>query len=65
MSYIANTPEPPYYTVIFTSLRTEGDNGYAEVAETMASQPSAPASAKARPRTVVLIFQSPNSQGRA
>jgi heme-degrading monooxygenase HmoA len=26
---IAETPEPPYYAVIFTSERTEGDNGYA------------------------------------
>lgn len=26
---IAETPEPPYTAVIFTSLRTEGDNGYA------------------------------------
>ena len=25
---IAKTPEPPYYAVIFTSLRAEGDNGY-------------------------------------
>ena len=25
---IADTPEPPYYAVIFTSLRTPGDNGY-------------------------------------
>ena len=25
---IAKTPEPPYYAVIFTSLRTEGDRGY-------------------------------------
>lgn len=25
---IAKTPEPPYYAVIFTSHRTEGDNGY-------------------------------------
>ncbi len=24
----ATTPEPPYYAVIFTSRRTEGDNGY-------------------------------------
>jgi len=48
MSYIANTPETPYYAVIFTSQRTDGDNGYAEIAEKM-----------------VLIFQSPNSQGRA
>ena len=35
MSLIANTPEPPYYAVIFTSHRTEGDNGYSEVAEKM------------------------------
>lgn len=33
---IAKTPEPPYYAVIFTSARTEGDNGYAEMAERMA-----------------------------
>ena len=26
---IAGTPEPPYVAVIFTSLRTAGDNGYA------------------------------------
>lgn len=26
---IAETPEPPYYAVIFTSVRTPGDNGYA------------------------------------
>jgi heme-degrading monooxygenase HmoA len=32
MSKIANTPKPPYYAVIFTSVRTEGDNGYAEAA---------------------------------
>ncbi|NKI31415.1 antibiotic biosynthesis monooxygenase family protein [Croceivirga thetidis] len=25
----------PYYAVIFTNLRTEGDNGYAQMAETM------------------------------
>ncbi|MEV4813274.1 antibiotic biosynthesis monooxygenase family protein [Micromonospora avicenniae] len=25
----AETPEPPYVAVIFTSLRTPGDNGYA------------------------------------
>ena len=35
MSLIANTPEPPYYAVIFTSLRTEGDNGYSEMADQM------------------------------
>ena len=34
-SCIANTPEPPYFAVIFTSQRTEGDRGYAEMAERM------------------------------
>jgi heme-degrading monooxygenase HmoA len=32
---IAQTPEPPYVAVIFTSVRTDGDNGYGEVAEQM------------------------------
>lgn len=32
---IAGTPAPPYYAVIFTSLRTEGDLGYAEMADRM------------------------------
>ena len=32
---IASTPKPPYYAVIFTSIRTEGDNGYSETAERM------------------------------
>jgi heme-degrading monooxygenase HmoA len=32
---IATTPAPPYYAVIFTSVRTEGDNGYAEMAAKM------------------------------
>jgi heme-degrading monooxygenase HmoA len=35
MSLIANTPEPPYFAVIFTSTRTEGDNGYGEMAKRM------------------------------
>jgi heme-degrading monooxygenase HmoA len=30
-------PEPPYYAVIFTSRRTDGDNGYAESAARMAA----------------------------
>jgi heme-degrading monooxygenase HmoA len=34
MSFAA-TPEPPYVAVIFTSTRTEGDNGYAAMAEAM------------------------------
>jgi len=32
---IANTPPPPYYAVIFTSLRTDTDDGYAEMADFM------------------------------
>lgn len=32
---IAPTPKPPYYAVVFTTLRTDGDNGYAEMAEKM------------------------------
>lgn len=32
---LAETPKPPYYAVIFTSLRTDGDNGYAEMADRM------------------------------
>lgn len=35
MSLIATTPQPPYYAVIFTSLRTDGDNGYGEMADKM------------------------------
>ncbi len=32
---IANTPKPPYFAVIFTSIRTEIDNGYADMADRM------------------------------
>ncbi|EHA15410.1 antibiotic biosynthesis monooxygenase [Halomonas sp. HAL1] len=32
---IANTPSPPYYAVIFSSVRTEGDNGYGAMADRM------------------------------
>jgi len=35
VSEIAKTPAPPYYAVIFTSLRTEGDHGYDETSERM------------------------------
>ena len=31
----ARTPEPPYYAVIFTSTRTEGDDGYGATADRM------------------------------
>jgi heme-degrading monooxygenase HmoA len=33
---LADTPKPPYYAVIFSTTRTEGDNGYGEMAEKMA-----------------------------
>jgi heme-degrading monooxygenase HmoA len=32
---IAPTPAPPYYAVIFTSLRTAEDSGYAVMADAM------------------------------
>jgi len=35
MSQIAKTPDPPYFAVIFSSLRTEGDKGYNRLAEKM------------------------------
>ena len=31
----AKTPEPPYYAVIFTSRRSEGEHGYGQMAERM------------------------------
>jgi heme-degrading monooxygenase HmoA len=34
-SAFAITPEPPYYAVIFSSRRTDGDRGYGEMAERM------------------------------
>lgn len=36
MSEIAKTPEPPYYAVIFTSVRTADDNGYEKMADEVA-----------------------------
>ncbi len=32
---IADTPEPPYFAVIFSSQRAAGDQGYAAMAERM------------------------------
>lgn len=32
---IAKTPQPPYYAVIFTSLRTDRDNGYGAMSDKM------------------------------
>jgi heme-degrading monooxygenase HmoA len=35
MAAPATTPKPPYYAVIFTSVRHDGDNDYAETAKQM------------------------------
>ncbi|OOV88364.1 antibiotic biosynthesis monooxygenase family protein [Oceanospirillum linum] len=35
MSDIAQTPQPPYYAVIFTNQRTESDDGYGAMADRM------------------------------
>ena len=35
MSHISKTPKPPYYAVVFTSTRTEVDQGYGQMAERM------------------------------
>ena len=32
---IAKTPSPPYYAVIFSSIRTKGDNGYSDMGNKM------------------------------
>ncbi len=32
---LANTPKPPYYAVIFSSIRTDGDNGYGKMGDKM------------------------------
>lgn len=37
MTFPADTPTPPYYAVIFTSTRTDGDDGYGAMAEHMAA----------------------------
>lgn len=36
LNMIANTPQPTYYAVLFTSLRTAGENGYGAMAQAMA-----------------------------
>jgi heme-degrading monooxygenase HmoA len=35
MTMIAKTPKPPYYAVVFTSMRTEDDLEYSEMADKM------------------------------
>ena len=32
---VGNTPQPPYYAVIFTSQRNAGDDGYSEMTQRM------------------------------
>jgi len=41
MTTAAATPDPPYYAVIFTSVRKPGDNGYDEAAREMLALASA------------------------
>jgi heme-degrading monooxygenase HmoA len=38
---IAKTPPPPYYAVVFTSRRMEGDDGYGQTADEMVRLASA------------------------
>ncbi len=35
MNRFANTPAPPYYAVIFSSTRADGDHGYEAMADRM------------------------------
>ncbi|MCD7035143.1 antibiotic biosynthesis monooxygenase [Metabacillus sp. GX 13764] len=35
MNESSSAPKPPYYAVIFTSKRTDGDNGYGQMAAKM------------------------------
>lgn len=35
MSEFAKTPQPPYYAVIFSSQRTDGERGYGKMADKM------------------------------
>ncbi len=37
MDFLSKTPEPPYYAVIFSSVKSENDTGYEETAERMVS----------------------------
>ncbi len=36
MSILATTPQPPYYAVIFSSIRTDVAEGYGDMADRMA-----------------------------
>lgn len=59
MEEFANTPPPPYYAVIFTSKRTEGDKGYRQMAERMmelaAQQPGFLGVESARDQTGITV----------
>ena len=35
MSIVTNTPKPPYYAVIFTSIKTDEDKGYSNMSGRM------------------------------
>lgn len=37
MDFLSKTPEPSYYAVIFSSVKSENDTGYGETAERMVS----------------------------
>lgn len=37
MDFLSKTPEPPYYAVIFSSVKSENDEAYGETAERMVS----------------------------
>ena len=50
----AKTPEPPYYAVIFTSKRTEGDHGYEAMAQAMFDL------ALKQPGCLCLLYTSPS-----
>ncbi len=56
---LANTPAPPYYAVIFTSVRTVIDAGYVQMAERMlelaAEQPGFLGVESAREETGITI----------
>ena len=56
---IAATPRPPYYAVIFTSVRTPGDNGYDAMADRMnalsADQPGFLGMESARERVGITV----------
>ena len=65
---IASTPDPPYTAVIFTSIRTDVDNGYAAIAEAMdelaAEQPGYLGVESARENIGITVSPTGNLRGR-